>query len=755
MKQRVSPSTLYSLATNTPSVGQYIPFSPRPSITLDPSSSPGLMIHSEAAFTFLNSETQKPSPLSLPSALMSKDLSPLLSPQHQKTAHSQILPDIQFATLNLFSARIHITSFMTEESKALEPYLPSKSFSNDTQCLSLSAPPSPKALPAQSSAEHKPLPSSDTVTLYQSDFSVGRCLMKGAERSPHKNTNPGSVLYPPPSASRGLHPPSSAANECSSHSSETSYTESPFLGSEEITLTDTDHGSTSFKSAEDEDRLPSSLLSLKLPALACDSHNQQDSLVDPVDAILPKNAEPPHKQAPEPSQNGTTNLTPAPPIQNCTLLDVDNIQRWNMNQAMVNGGSVYTSDKDSAGLSSKEACIQAETDHKPLIYSVYDSHSSKTEPQKHQEHRHSGSLSKQKKLSIRDLAACEQQVQHKTEIKPHKLTTDSLGVVQETSVDVSDGENEDVDFFQQLNAESKVYWAEPIQITILAEESNTFQDSHAVVLSEDTVSLSLLPPPATSGTNQISGKADIHSDPCSSTPNSCSSLCASTEKSHNPSVSGQASSSLSSHIVQRKDVPLWTESKHTNFPSAQTLDTSTPLRALQSWKNLQIQRHALTCKLSQRYFNTLSRDDSQMCIRTQQRPSKGFPSTTSFPLLCTDSTFCNPTPVMLRSDRASEDQHTKSLEWMNTLGPGSGGDEQPEVGRNESQGPDTLGGKAIPQCCCSCHHPQNCCGRKYSHPQHISVSNATLSRLFLSMDADKLTETFSVLIFFFNLMFFS
>ncbi|RVE59185.1 hypothetical protein OJAV_G00201610 [Oryzias javanicus] len=108
-----------------------------------------------------------------------------------------------------------------------------------------------------------------------------------------------------------------------------------------------------------------------------------------------------------------------------------------------------------------------------------------------------------------------------------------------------------------------------------------------------------------------------------------------------------------------------------------------------------------------------------MCIRT---PQKVFPSAKSCPLLCTDSTLCSPTPVMLRNDRAIEDQLSKSLEWMNTLVPGSWADEQQEAGRNESKSPDTLEGKAILQCCCSCHHPQNCCGRKYSHPHHMSCS---------------------------------
>lgn len=734
MKPGESTAIIHSLATNTPDVGQRIPLSPHPSIGMDRSPSPPI-IHPEAAFIILNNKTQpseKPSPMSLPSVLMSKDLSSFFSPKLQKTTHSQILPDMGFATLNSFSISKQITSFMIEESKALDSNLPSKSFCNDAQYLSLSGPSVSEALPPQPSAEHSQLSSLDTVTLHRSDFLVGQCLIKGAEISACKNTNLGLVPHPAPSASLGLHPPSSSATDSSSHSSETNCEDAIFSGSEKVPVTEADHESTLSESSDNEDRLPAILLSLKVPcqlALSCNSHNQQDTLIDSVDAKLSNTAKPSQQQEAEPPQNDIKILAPAPPIQNCTFLNVDNIQQRNMNQAMVNGDSVYMSDMDSSGYTSKEAFVQTETDQRSTIHTVSDDHSSLTELEKLQELRQSGAMSKQNKF-IRYFDACEQQVGHKTEVQPHRLMTESFSGVQETSVDVSDGENEDADFFQQLNAESKVYWAEPAQITILAEEFNTFQDSDALVSSEDTVSLSILSSSTISGHDETSGQGGMHSDPYLSMPNSCSSLCAATEKSSNPSVSGQTAPSLSSHIVHRKDVPLLTESKHTHFPSPLTLDTSTPLRALQSWKNLQSQRNALTCKLSQRDLYALSSGESQTPTRGSHRPSPVFSSTTFFPLLCTDLTLDNSTPVILRNDGATEDKNSKTVDWIKTPGPGSDDDKQQEEHRNETKSQDKLDKKANLQCCCSCHRPQNCCSRQYFHPQHVSVSNAALHSHF-------------------------
>ncbi|XP_029956006.1 uncharacterized protein itprid1 [Salarias fasciatus] len=127
-------------------------------------------------------------------------------------------------------------------------------------------------------------------------------------------------------------------------------------------------------------------------------------------------------------------------------------------------------------------------------------------------------------------------------------------------------------FLQQLEAEGRVYWAEPVQL------SNSTSSSTPV--PEESSSLD-----ASEATDR---QMERHESVCSKTSSSSSTMPL--PKTPGRSVSLQMSSGLSTHIVHRKDVPYMDKSKQASLPCILPLDTSTPFRAVQSWTDLQIKR---------------------------------------------------------------------------------------------------------------------------------------------------------------------
>lgn len=178
---------------------------------------------------------------------------------------------------------------------------------------------------------------------------------------------------------------------------------------------------------------------------------------------------------------------------------------------------------------------------------------------------------------------------------------DSLDLVFQTSVDGSEGENGDVDaFFQQVDTEGLVYWAEPIHV---CNVNPLLEGSDGSEASEESSGNYLLPegpadpfPSAERATSSSSTSPAIKkclNNASTASSNTPSRLATPDFKSSSRSVSVQMSSSLSSHIVHRKDIPYRTNSKCTHLPSVLPLDTSTPFRAVQSWTDLHIHRNAL------------------------------------------------------------------------------------------------------------------------------------------------------------------
>lgn len=192
----------------------------------------------------------------------------------------------------------------------------------------------------------------------------------------------------------------------------------------------------------------------------------------------------------------------------------------------------------------------------------------------------------------------------------------SCDLVTQTSLDASEGESGDMSaVFEQ--SEGLVYWAEPIPVSSYSSVHDELSGSevpdkcaHYLLpqgpssqdLFHSSVSISLpLVSPTTMSTNQfLENTPTVFSNALTSViltpltfpsavPNLKFSSC---------SLSAQTTSSFTSHITHRRDIPYTTNSKCTVVSSVFTLDTSTPFHAVQSWTELQIQRNTLTKKLS-------------------------------------------------------------------------------------------------------------------------------------------------------------
>lgn len=324
------------------------------------------------------------------------------------------------------------------------------------------------------------------------------------------------------------------------------------------------------------------------------------------------------------------------------------------------------------------------------------------------------------------------------------IEIESLDMVFETSVDGSDVENGESDaFFQQLDTEGQVFWAEPIQISNsphLLEEWGSFDASEystlpkdpanslsntgkAMPVDENALSLS-----ASTSIDQTSRKVPASSDTLSSsTLAQCPSPPPTSDlKPLNRSVSVQMSSSPPSHIVQRRDVPYVAESKHTLPRSNLPLDTSTPFRAVQSWTDLHIQRNKT---LSQEILDTgpVGVTLSASAPEKKQRPTQMFSSTPSFPLHDSLSGLAR----NYRTVSVSVDTGLWPHKEKGTVRNGS----EDENKRWEDNQPTTV------VCCCSCDCQCSCCSQKSYNKQQteekLPVSHTTLCS-FISHLSDRL-----------------
>lgn len=307
---------------------------------------------------------------------------------------------------------------------------------------------------------------------------------------------------------------------------------------------------------------------------------------------------------------------------------------------------------------------------------------------------------------------------------------ESLDVVFDTSVDGFESENGDMDdFFQQLDNEGRVYWAEPI---LVSDSSYTLKETHSFdesprdsLLSRSSVSLDSFLSLALPSTNQTTEDPVVFVDTSSSTvvkdlvP---SQSITSDTKRTSRSVSVQMSSSLSSHIVHRKDIPYVTDSKPTPLPSAFSLDTSSPLRAVQSWTDLQIQRR--NQKLPERALTLPHEADiPEGRAGKAQRSRMVYSSSPSFPLLPNHSRLQDRLPGIATNYR------TVSVSVDTGLGP----DKEEEMYR-KGNGKSHLweGNRSVSvACCCSCDHQSHYCADGSYRKQHVlengPVSNGALA----------------------------
>ncbi|XP_026219686.1 serine-rich adhesin for platelets isoform X2 [Anabas testudineus] len=459
-----------------------------------------------------------------------------------------------------------------------------------------------------------------------------------------------SSLVSPPSTESLTHSPK--------YNKTTKQNDSIFSNSDELDLSGTPtKTSCPLSSQLDKDKpsapslliLTSSKLEEGSPALPCLSPNlstpvsQSAFTYDPDGLIDPSVQRLSHQT--EQSLLPNTDHAPASPVQDVihdkkdglSLHLEDTLQRnekgegegaRHMDTEQTQDSFVYIPDTESSeGLSersrlvSEEVCNQRETDSQvsPCTLQVELSDETKQEELRkvcQVEMKDTESESPRSYLVLHDEVAVESS-QTDADLK-ELIEIESLDMVFETSVDGSDVESGEADaFLQQLHTEGQVFWAEPIEISTspqLLEEADDSPenpdlpkepaDSFSSTGKEMPLDEKLLSSSASRGIDQISKNVTASSDtlspvaldPCSLPP-STSDL-----KSLSRSVSVQMSSSPSSHIIQRRDVPYMTASKRTLPPSTLPLDTSTPFRAVQSWTDLQIQR---TKTLSQEILDTV------------------------------------------------------------------------------------------------------------------------------------------------------
>ncbi|KAM6971601.1 uncharacterized protein itprid1 [Tautogolabrus adspersus] len=385
---------------------------------------------------------------------------------------------------------------------------------------------------------------------------------------------------------------------------------------------------------------------------------------------------------------------------------------------------VYISHTESfAGLSEGSRLVDKEEEEDPQVLSgsLHGELSTETKPEEDINGTESESLT----TSLRFHEEVPE-THTRNGIQPKSLfEIDSLDVAFQTSVDGSESENGDLDaYFQQLDNERQVYWAEPIQIS---NQSSLLEESGSFEASDGSPGNSLL----------TRGAAIL--DSLLSTGKVMSSLMSSSTiytapanpdtKSLSRSVSVQMSSSPSSHIIRRKDVPYSTDSKRsTLLPTVVPLDTSTPFRAVQSWTDWQIQKNNLSKMFSHGAPDTVQNEAivSTGVSETIQRPTLIFSSSPSLPLLSYDRQSYDCFPEMGRENSTVSVSLDKGL-WS---------DEEEEVERNGNEDEKNLwegNHTATMACCFSCDHQVSCNNNKQHTLGNIPYSLDELEEMMLCL----------------------
>lgn len=490
------------------------------------------------------------------------------------------------------------------------------------------------------------------------------------------------------------------------------------------------------------------------PDVSSQSHHQND-LIDPASGKISDQSEqvvseqhstvlPPKNR--QHSHNDNNDLALSCQIQNGTNAKMNDIllekfQRNEKQQEESEGHGpqvsqeavVYISDTEtpanlSEGSAPSPSEVESQSEMDTLVNSsiVHDDMSAKTKQndirklyQKHVAGKESESPGSY--ICLHDQVA---QAHSRDEVKPNNLIAiENLDLVFETSVDDSDNENIDLDdFFQQLDTEGRVYWAEPIQLSNpTPEASGSFEasDGSPGNLPVDSFSSTgnAIPLPLSYSANTDRGQTSRAANGSLDVPSSLTSTSQSAIlniRPSNRSVSVQMPSYLSSHIVHRKDVPYTPESKSTRLPIILPLDTSSPFRAVQSWTDLQIQRNTLTKNLSYGALHAVPNKTnlSMSCPGMTQKPAHQelFSSSPSFFHLSNNWKSQETIPEMAINCK------TESVSVDTGLWP----DEQEEdMNRNgnetqkklwEGNQQDTMA------CCCSCDH--TCCIHKSNNKEH-------------------------------------
>lgn len=488
----------------------------------------------------------------------------------------------------------------TEDQDAPHPHLSGPSHdSESTACLSDPAPP-----PASS-------PSPNVACLFsapiatQSDSSSGNRESKQAELASRGN----SLSDSSPSS----HPFSTPDRSCPP--SPEFQPEVKSLSSDEISLSyplkeeDTINPSAPVLSSESEEVCPTSP-SPKPSSPVCQFSPQcQDGEVDGAVERIPGLSE--HSQQVTASHDD--NLHPAPPVQdvfqrNHLPFGFEDTHRTGGQGGEEGADTVQTPEVySSAGLSassrlvSEEVCNQTEIDPQLQSCSLQEELSAGSKPEESQRGSDRESVTSVSPDGVPEAHS-------RPEVEPKGLIkVQSLDLVFQSSVDGSGSESDDREaFLERLDNEGRVYWAEPIQLSNPTPEAGSFEtpdespgNTNAAFSSPGRDMASSVTSSTTTDTNQTSTNATSSSDsPSSLTRPLASPVAPSNLKPSSRSVSVQMSSSPSSHIVHRTDVPFTTHSKRSPLPSVLPLDTSSPFRAVQSWTDLHIQRHTLTQELS-------------------------------------------------------------------------------------------------------------------------------------------------------------
>lgn len=686
----------------------------------------------------------------------------------------------------------------TDDKDAPCPHL--STLPHDSECTAystFSGVPSTVSSPSPSPNLDCPFPASIAMSSESSSGSPGNIQSESTEEAlhinPHSASGGLSSLHPSsphsrPSTPSDFHCSSSSASspliESLSQTPGNSQKDSLFSDSDKVGLSETPTetpSSLSFQLHKDKPSAPEEscpllpCLSPNLSTPVCQSDLSSQSqdpegLIDPAAGKISDLTD-----LTDLSQPANTDPAPTSPVQDVIHVKMDDLSLYLEDTLQRNGKGegegerhtdteqtrdtdVYIPDTESSvGLSecsrlvSEEVCNQTETD--PQIHQQVPSHSLQDGISAETKQEEFGKVCKveikgtESESPISCVVLHDEVAEESSCIKADSkdlIEIQSLDMVFETSVDGSDFENGESDaFFQQLDTEGQVFWAEPIQISNsphLLEESSSFETSDGSpensVLPEAPADSFSSPgkdvpgdeksssPSATMDTDQTLKLVTDSLNTLSLAQTQCPSLSPTSDlKPLSRSVSVQMSSSPSSHIVQRKDVPYMTDSKRTFPPSTLPLDTSTPFRAVQSWTDLQIQRNK---NLSHEILDTVPNEVALSTIASEkiQRPTQMFSSTPSFPLQSNDWQAHDSLAGKAKNYR------TVSVSVDTGLWP----HKEKDIHRNGNEDEKNLwedNQTTTMACCSSCDRQCTCCSqtspKKQQTLENIPVSGTTLS----------------------------